>query len=225
MNKIKTSITYAVFLSLVGLSTLAFTQHVYAESDTSTATTSPRARKEIQDKRQEFKSSIQEKREDFRDQAKDKREEFKSNLEAEKEKFKSERMRVVNNAVGNSVDKMVERLNAVVARLSSIADKVMTRSAKVKALGKDTTQVDKHVADARAQIELAKANILKIPAAVNTGIASTTPRNRFEGLRTLAETIRTQLKSAHSSLGSALKLLKTLDPKPNATSTSNRSDN
>jgi len=214
MNIAKKTIASTAFLSLVIAGIFGVVQHTSAETGSSTATTTRGVRKEIQDKRQEFKSEL-----------KDKRGELKSNIDVEKEKFKSERMKLVNNSMGNSVDRMVERQNKIVEKLSSIADKVTARVVAVKAGGKDTTQVEKHVSDARAQIELAKANILKIPAAVNNGVASTTPKNRFEGLRSLAELIRTQLKSAHTSLGSAVKLLKTLDPKPKATSTPEKVDN
>jgi len=210
----KKTITYFAFLTLIVTGVVGLTHSASAQTGSSTATTSRDFQRGIQDKRDEFKSQISERRD-----------EFKSNLEAEKEKFKSERMKLVNGAVGNSVDRMVERQNKIVSRLTSIADKIMTRSAKVKVEGKDTAPVEKLVAEGRAQIELAKANILKIPEAVNTGIAITTPqKNRFEALRALAETIRTELKSAHTSLGSAVKLLKALDPKPNASSTSSRSD-
>lgn len=210
--------TYKNFLSKIPALVFAFTitvfgLHASAEERpfiNPNATGTPKTiRAEIKDKRVEVRGELEQKKA-----------EAKANLEQEREKMKSERVQFVNKQVGNLVEQMTKRFNAAVERLTKIADRIDSRIAKIKTAGKDTSGAEASVADARAKIAQAKLDIAKIPDLVNAGIATTTPKERFSGLRTLADTIRKELEGAQSSLTKALKTLKGLSPEhDNATST------
>jgi chromosome segregation ATPase len=210
--------TYKNFLSKIPMLVFAFaittfafhaSAEYYKPGTNPNATTSPKTlRGEIKDKRQEVRAEVEQKKG-----------EIKTNLEQEREKIKSERIQFVNKQVGNLVEQMTKRFNAAVERLTKIADRIDSRIAKIKATGKDTSGAEASVADARAKINQAKTDIAKIPDLVNEGIATTTPKERFSGLRTLADTIRKELEGAQSSLTKALKTLRGLSPEHNATTT------
>jgi len=194
------------FVFALAITIFAF--HVSAEG-TSTIKT---LRGELQDKRQEVRTELQQKRG-----------EIKTSISQEREKIKAERVQFVNERVGKLVDQMIKRFNTALERLVKIADRVDSRIAKVKANGKDTSLAEKSVSDARAKIEQAKTDIAKIPGLINEAVATTTPKERFSGLRELANTIRGELESARTSLKKAVKILRELNPEPHATSTEDSS--
>lgn len=191
------------------MATFAFVITVFALHASAEATGTPKTlRGELQDKRQEAKTEIQQKKA-----------EIKTSIDQEKEKIRTERIQFVTQQVGHLVDQMVKRFNTAVDRLTKIADRIDSRIAKIKATGKDTSSAEKLVADARAKIEQAKGDIVKIPGLVTDGIATTTPKEKFGSLRSTAETIRKELEGAQSSLTKAVKVLRGLSPEHNATST------
>ena len=171
---------------------------------------------------------IEKRLQEIRQNAKEKIQEIKLNLKDEKGKIKDERRQETERQIAKHVANMTERFTAAVKRLDVLAMRLDSRVAKVKASGKDTSVAESLIADAKANIAQAKLDIAKIPDLVTASLqASSTLVGKFVGLKTLADTINKELKTAHNDLAKAVGVLKGLhlgelegrDDRKNGTST------
>jgi chromosome segregation ATPase len=187
-------ILMATFLSIPG---------GYARAEDGTA---GEIRKDFQEKREELQSEMKDKKEALKTEFKDKRENLR-------ERFRKD----ISERVRKEFEMMTKRFNAAIERLDRLGDRIDSRIAKIKAAGKDTTDAEKSVSDARAKIEQAKLDIAKLPGLINqvlttsSSTASTTPpTGQFKEVRNLADTIRQELKDAHKLFNDAIRKIRGL---------------
>jgi len=112
--------------------------------------------------------------------------------------------------IENHAEWMVNRFEAAVERLEKLTSRIESRIAKIKAEGKNTTEAEKFVADAKIEIGQAKAGIANIDATLEAALEADTLRGAFTQLRTLANSIREDLKAAHRALMSTIPIIKGL---------------
>lgn len=110
-------------------------------------------------------------------------------------------------------ERMFDRLQAAINRLSQLADRIDSRIQKFNEAGVDTTDAENALADARADIEAAQTH-LDEAASVFTDIreGEIDPRDIFTDVKTLIKETTGLIKNAHASLVNVIRTLKgTLD--------------
>lgn len=179
------------------------------------------AKGEIKDMRQDTKEKIQGMRTDLASSTKQRMEEMR-------EKIGERKVEIANKMIDNRFAQMNRRFEATIERLTNIMTRVEARIVKVKAAQKDTSVAEKLVADAKTQLDLAKAALLKLQTASETTItfeatASTTAirkqaKDALSGMQKIAKELEGNLRSAHMSLEKAVASLR-MGVKGNATTT------
>lgn len=94
-------------------------------------------------------------------------------------------------------------LNAMVLRLSGIADRIDARIDALAAEDIDTANAENALVLARTQIDEAEASITELSDAVADALVSETPRESLQATRTLAEEAKAAIRSAHEALKKA----------------------
>ena len=190
---------------LIGTVSIVPMYGVFAETSTSTSTTTPRGvreefKREIEMKRQDLKDA----RENFKDEVKQKREEIKSELKDRKEEIKSEFKGDLAKKKASNVSRV---LAATASRLDKLVARIESRIQKIKAKGGNTTTAEASVALAKTDIASARVHISAIGSFDLTGASSTAQAN-FEHIRTEAKLAKDSLASAHKNLSNAVSSLK-----------------
>ena len=137
----------------------------------------------------------------------EKRAAFASSTEEHREKFAG---KLGEQAIA-SFNHAVQLLNAMVLRLSGIADRIDARIDVLAADGIDVAGAEAALATARTEIDEAEAAITSLSDAISDALASETPRESFQATRALAQSAKAAIRSAHEALRSAAQAL----PKPN----------
>lgn len=96
---------------------------------------------------------------DFQKRKEDAMTEFKANLQKIKDTRKQTVVTNVNDRIGNRNTLWVSHWNEVTKRLTTILDKIQTRSTEAAASGKDVTSVTTAITAARSAISAAQAAI------------------------------------------------------------------
>ncbi len=112
--------------------------------------------------------------------------------------------------ISKHTDSMVKRFNAMIERLEKLTVRIESRITKVKAEGASTTEAEAHVATAKIEIKSAKDGVAKIPQALSLALEKDKLVGAFEEIRTLANAIREDLKTAHQELVKSITSLKGL---------------
>ncbi|MDP2816349.1 MAG: hypothetical protein Q8O19_06695 [Rectinemataceae bacterium] len=137
----------------------------------------------------------------------EKRSAFASSTEEHREKFSAKHG---ERAVA-SFNHAVQLMNAMILRLSGIADRIDARVDVLAAEGVDVASAESALATARTKIDEAEAAVVSLSEALSVALASETPRESFHATRALAQTAKAAIRSAHEALRSAVQAL----PKPN----------
>lgn len=138
----------------------------------------------------------------------EKRAAFASSTEQHREKFAA---KLGEQAIG-SFNHAVQLLNAMILRLSGIADRIDARIDVLAADGVDVTSAESALASARTEIDEAEAAVVSLSDAISDALASETPRDSLQTTRAVAATAKAAIRSAHEALRSAAQAL----PKPSA---------
>lgn len=104
----------------------------------------------------------------------------------------------------------VQLLNAMILRLSGIADRIDARIDTLAADGVEVSRAEEALAKARGEIDGAEAAVTSLSDALSDALASETPRESLQATGTLAQSAKTAIRSAHEALRSAASAL----PKP-----------
>lgn len=137
--------------------------------------------------------------------------------EGDREKMKEEFKRLVGN-FSQRFEKVIENLQAVLERITKLADRIESRLGKIAANNIDVSVSKKFVTQARAELKLASTDIEEAKAAFkvefttstnssvttsnNTGISN--PRSSFTKTITNIQEAKTHLKNAHRALVQAI---------------------
>lgn len=138
----------------------------------------------------------------------EKRVAFASSTEERREKFSA---KLGEQAIA-SFNHAVQLLNAMVLRLSGIADRIDARIDVLAADGIDVAAAEVALTTARTEIDEAEAAIVSLSDAISDALASETPRESFQATRALAGSAKAAIRSAHEALRSAAQAL----PRPSA---------
>ena len=140
----------------------------------------------------------------------DRREDRIEKLQGEVDDRLSKLREDIEKRIQNHAEWMIKRFNAAVERLEKLTARIETRIAKLKSEGKNTAEAEKFVVEAKIQIGEAVAGIAKIEVACETALSADSLKGSFEEVRSLADSIRDDLKAAHRALMSTLPIIKGL---------------
>jgi chromosome segregation ATPase len=182
----------------------AMQNNIEAKKEVRASTTS--AIKDRQENMAAKEAEIKAKREEMKTKMEDRREELKAKMGEKRAEIRVK----TEERIHGHIEWMEKRFNAAVERLEKLTTRIESRITKLKSEGKDTLEAERNVADAKAKISLAKTDIAKISTAVDVALDKDELRGAWGELKTLAETIKTSLKSAHESLVKAIGNIKGL---------------
>ena len=160
-------------------------------------------RAEMEKKRLKFETEATKKREERKIEAEQKQAEIQTRLgemQAKRAEFQKEN---AQRKAGNTSKVIL----ATIERLSNIADRVATRTAKLKEAGADTTESEGFMNAARADLEAAKASATAI---VSLDLSGETAQENFEKIRVAALETKEHIRSAHTNLAKATSALSEL---------------
>ena len=179
----------------------------------------------------EMKSEIKDVRKNLASSTKEMRGDIKETRMEAKDKIKDIRENAMKKHLENRFAKMKERFQATIERLDKIMLRVNSRIEKIKNGGGNTTIAEKFVADAKTELDVAKALLLGLSITADTTVtleASATSTTRakvsLEALRKSAKELEAHLKNIHNNLEKAVGSLKG-QSQLHATSTMNKNEN
>jgi intracellular sulfur oxidation DsrE/DsrF family protein len=110
--------------------------------------------------------------------------------------------------VTNLSANMSNRMEAIIARLQNISDRLESRIVKMNESGVDTTASAAALASAQLSLDGALAEISDIDASVYAAVSAADVRSGWATLKAKFEGIRDLIKTAHSELQRSISLLK-----------------
>lgn len=137
----------------------------------------------------------------------EKRTALASSTEERRERFAAK----IGEQAASRFDHAVQLLNAMILRLSGIADRIDTRIDTLAADGVEVSRAEEELAKARAEIDEAEAAVTSLSDALSDALASETPRESLQATRTLAESAKIAIRSAHEALRNAAGVLPKLN--------------
>ena len=129
----------------------------------------------------------------------EKRAAFASTTQERREKF-SEKLGERPTA---QFDQAIRLLNAMIVRLSGLADRIDARINEIAADGGDTAAAEDALASARVVIAEAETSVQAVADAIADALASETPRESLQATRPLAEDAKAAIRGAHEALKKA----------------------
>ncbi len=114
------------------------------------------------------------------------------------------RLELRRDVVERKLANTVRVMSATVERLESIANRIASRIEKFKARGANTSESERYLAAARANLSDAG---VAIEALASAELSDETIRENFERIRALAANVREHLRSAHTNLMMAARSL------------------
>ncbi|HMO78018.1 MAG TPA: hypothetical protein PKD95_02370 [Candidatus Paceibacterota bacterium] len=169
-------------------------------------------RVEAQETRQETRVESQETRQENRTEAAELRQETRAENIETRQVLREERMgalaEVRQKRILNLSANISNRLEAAIARLFIISDRIAARIEKLAAAGIATSAASSKLREANDYLAQARANLANIDEQVYNATTSPEPRANWENVRaTYAETSRL-IRSAHQALRETISLLK-----------------
>jgi len=104
-------------------------------------------------------------------------------------------------------DHAIQLMNAMVLRLSGLADRIDARISVLAADGTDTSAAETALAEARASIDDAEVAVNALSEALANALASEAPREKLLETRALAATAKEAIRTAHTALTDAAAVL------------------
>lgn len=147
--------------------------------------------------------------------------ENRAEMKEEMAENRAEMQKEVVSHMAERFDKILaKRMDAALERLNSISSRIETRLTKLEGQGIDVAKAKSLLAEAKVKITKASSDINTLKGEVEKSTyATSTPRDMANKFKTLAETAKESLKSAHKALVLTVESIKPGQNKPgNATS-------
>lgn len=166
------------------------------------------------EKRQEHKEDRLEKRDEVRENFREHRDEVKENISERRAQFasttalmKTKLTERVKEFVLARAEHFASLLDAMIARLEKLAERIQSRIDVLKDRGVDTTEAETALALAQDEIDEALTSVEALKEAVTKALESETPREALKETKPLAETTKTAIREAHTALVDAIQAL------------------
>ena len=145
----------------------------------------------------------------------------KKELEAKRGEKKAVLQKKIKEKAESQVKRTLERYDAALQRMTSLADKLDKRIAAIEGRGITLSNAKAKLSEARALISAAEG---KVSEAASAGVEITegaTPKEAFETMRTFLGNVKESITAAHKALVEATTLVKAGTPEKdlNATTT------
>jgi len=111
------------------------------------------------------------------------------------------------------------RMEAAIARLFSVIERLETRIMKMKETGLDTTAAEAKLREAAEHVASARALLSNIDALVYNATTSEQPLTNWEGVRATYQEAAKLIRAGHQSLRETIALLQSAAPTPVAETT------
>lgn len=175
--------------------------------------TTTEIRKDIKDLRGEIKD----KRGEIKDAKKENREEIKEKIKENKDKLAEKRLEIAKK----QAELIIKRLNTAIERVQKLSNRVAERLTKLEAEGVTATVSRGHLADAKTKLDEATAQSATIKVAIETALASATPKEELKKVQDLVKATTKVIQEAHKHVALAISTVKPGLNKPRpATTTS-----
>lgn len=197
-------ITHLVMLVLFAGAAMALAQ----ESTTTPKRTPAEIEASIQDRKaqmEERKLELEQTATERQQQIQDQREEVKTNIEERRAQLEARAQARITNLAAN----MSNRMEAVLARLQNITDRIESRIKKLNELGVNTEEAETALASAQMSIDAALAEIDNIDEAVNSAIGSEDVKTNWIGVKETYQKIHDHILTARAELRATVAALKT----------------
>ncbi len=125
----------------------------------------------------------------------------------------------IQERIYNLTQNIVGRMNAAVFRLSNIADRIDSRTQKMKMAGTNVAEIEIEIQAARAALENARTTL---SLDLSSFIYGDGPKEHFAEIKTAFSESRANLMQARESLDRALVLLKNNGQRPAETGTTTK---
>jgi exonuclease VII small subunit len=194
---------------LIVTAILSSSGSVLAQSGTSNPVQNTRA--QIKDARVETRAEIQDARQDLASTTRAVMTQASLNIE---------------DRMNNRLEKMFERFEATIDRLTNIMNRLNTRIEKIKTNGGNTTEAEKLTASAKIHLDMAKnaLTILKTQAETQSNMENSSTsikdlRNGMEAMKKSGKEIEKHLREAHKELQKSIGVLRGMSQLRPATTT------
>jgi len=104
-------------------------------------------------------------------------------------------------------EQAVRLLNAMVVRLTGLADRIDARIDEVSGAGGDARAAESALASARIVIANTEASVGDLADAISAALTSDTPRESLQSTRALADAAKASIRGAHEALKEAAQAL------------------
>ncbi len=177
-------------------------QNTFAQETSVDVNAEVRANIGLEERNPERQEQIEERR--------DQMQENRETMQERRSESASARMENMKIRISAHAEWMVKRLNAAVERLELLTARIESRIDKIEEDGGDTTEAASFVTKAKVSIESAKDGIADIGGAIELALSKDELRGAFTDLRTLIQSISSDLRDAHRALIQAVTNLKGL---------------
>ncbi|OIP77152.1 MAG: hypothetical protein AUK16_02435 [Parcubacteria group bacterium CG2_30_44_11] len=110
--------------------------------------------------------------------------------------------------ITNLAANISNRMDAAVARLNQIIDRLTARTTELEAKGVDTVEAEVHIADAKTAVDAAAALLADIDEEMASVTGSESPREKWTAVREIFLNVKAELVKARESLRAAVASLK-----------------
>lgn len=110
--------------------------------------------------------------------------------------------------ITNLAANVSNRMEAAIARIQNVIDRVNTRIIKLEGAGLDVSEAQRIMASAQTSLDAAAAQIETIDVEVNAAVTAEDPRKAWQTVKAKYQSIRDQLRTAHSEIKAAIQALK-----------------
>lgn len=138
------------------------------------------------------------------DRVEERKVEIQANIAERKAALEVRAQERITNLAAN----MSNRMDAVIARIQNIIDRLETRIAKLKETGLDTAAAESSLASAQVSINAAASAIGNIDAEVAAAVGSEDARAGWVSVKESYSSIRNHIKQAHTELRATVAALK-----------------
>lgn len=150
------------------------------------------------------RSKVEERRATVDDRINTRLQERRAEIEQRWEERKVRLTDARKERIRTHIQKMVEHVKAVIARLASLADKVEVRITKLADEGIDVSVARGLLTTARTKIADAEAAFDRAKAVLEAGVNAENPGKAFEEARVIFAEVKTALREAHKALVDAI---------------------
>jgi len=161
-------------------------------------------KEEFIETRTELREELEGNREEFQAQSEERKEEMREKIEVRKEALQERTQERIANLAAN----VSNRMEAAIARIQQIINRFQARMDALAERGVDVTAAQEALDEAQGHLNDASVAIANIDSVVAEVIGSESPREAWGSAKETYGAIKADIKAAHTSLRSALALLK-----------------